>query len=94
MNTNTFDSLVSFPGCHGWRHDLRGEHGFGSLPFSRRSSSQSVLVRRGCVFYGYDIGWRRGRVVVVNADQEEGDVADVRAEIMQCDKKNQSIDWL
>ncbi len=77
---NLFDNLWNNAfclGCHGWRFDLRGVRGFRILPFLHRSEAQSVLVRKGCVLYGYDISWRQGRVVVVNTNHEEGDMADV-----------------
>ncbi len=47
------------------------------LPSERRSSVQSVLVRGGCVFFGYESDWSGGEVVVVNANRREDDLADV-----------------
>ena len=77
LQTTTDNVGLKIQGCHGWHRFMRGVHGWGWLPSDQRAEAQSVLVRSGCVFYGYEESWRSGLVVVVNANWEESDVADV-----------------
>ena len=53
------------------------ENSFVKLPKAPRS----VLVKRGCVFYGYEDDYKGGRVVVVDAYRPDIDLADVRCGI-------------
>ena len=58
--------------------EKKAGQGYTKLPEDKQSSIQSVLVRRGCVFYGYERDWSGGFVVTVSAYKKTEDVADVR----------------
>ncbi len=57
--------------------DYSRSEGFDHLPHAALWKARSVLVKRGCVFYGYERDYKSGRVFVVDAFKKEGDVADV-----------------
>ncbi len=61
----------------GGRLDYTKELGFGRAISDLWYRPESVLVRKGCVFYGYENDYLEGMVLAVDAHKKEGDVVDV-----------------
>lgn len=51
-NPNSCAIIYDDDGCEGWAHPINT--GYSELGFSRRNDAESVVVRAGCVFTGYD----------------------------------------